>query len=69
MPTGRYTEVLEKLRPGTLTPGDIVHVDGRRLGRHDGVVGFTVGQRRGLGIAARSRFTSCGSMRVATRWW
>ena len=53
VPTGRYTEVLEKLRPGTLTPGDIVHVDGRRLGRHDGVVGFTVGQRRGLGIAAR----------------
>ena len=43
VPTGRYTEVLEKLRPGTLTPGDIVHVDGRRLGRHDGVVGFTVG--------------------------
>ena len=32
VPTGRYTEVLEKLRPGTLTPGDIVHVDGRRLG-------------------------------------
>ncbi len=53
VPTGRYTEVVEKLRPGTLTPGDIVHVDGRRLGRHDGVVGFTVGQRRGLGIAAR----------------
>ena len=52
VPTGRYTDVLEKLRPDSFTPGDIVHVDGRRLGRHQGIVGFTVGQRKGLGIAA-----------------
>ena len=38
--------------PGALKPGDIVHVDGRRLGRHDGIINYTIGQRRGLRIAA-----------------
>jgi tRNA-specific 2-thiouridylase len=45
-------DVIEKLRPGAAAPGDIVHVDGTVLGRHDGIIGFTVGQRRGLHIAA-----------------
>jgi tRNA-specific 2-thiouridylase len=53
VPQGRYTDVVEKLRPGAVKPGDIVHVDGRVLGRHDGIIRYTVGQRRGLGIAAR----------------
>jgi tRNA-specific 2-thiouridylase len=52
VPTGRYTEVIERLRPGAAEPGDIVDLDGRVLGRHDGIIHFTVGQRRGLGIAA-----------------
>ena len=47
VPTGRYARLVEKLRPGALSPGDIVHLDGRVLGRHDGVINFTVGQRRG----------------------
>lgn len=51
VPQGRYTDVVEKLRPGAADPGDIVHVDGRVLGRHDGVIHYTVGQRRGLGVA------------------
>ncbi|MGE0046963.1 MAG: tRNA 2-thiouridine(34) synthase MnmA, partial [Hyphomonadaceae bacterium] len=51
VPTGKYQSVVEKLRPGALTPGDIVHVDGRVMGRHDGIINYTVGQRRGLGIA------------------
>jgi tRNA-uridine 2-sulfurtransferase len=51
VPSGRYVSVVEKLRPGARRPGDIVHVDGRVLGRHDGVIGYTVGQRRGLGVA------------------
>jgi len=51
VPEGRYTDVVEKLRPGSRKPGEIVHVDGRVLGEHDGVLGFTVGQRRGLGLA------------------
>jgi tRNA-specific 2-thiouridylase len=52
VPTGRYTEVIERLRPGAAEPGDIVDINGRVLGRHDGIIHFTVGQRRGLGIAA-----------------
>jgi len=52
VPQGRYHEVVEKLKPDAVRPGEIVHIDGRVLGRHDGVVRYTVGQRRGLGIAA-----------------
>ena len=51
VPEGRYTAVIEKLRPEAAEPGDIVHVDGRVLGRHPGIIHFTVGQRRGLGLA------------------
>jgi tRNA-uridine 2-sulfurtransferase len=51
VPSGRYADVIEKLRPGASRPGKIVHVDGRVLGAHPGVMHYTVGQRRGLGIA------------------
>jgi tRNA-specific 2-thiouridylase len=54
VPQGRYTDVVEKLKPGAVRPGDIVHVDGSVLGRHEGVIRYTVGQRRGLGIASGS---------------
>jgi tRNA-specific 2-thiouridylase len=50
VPSGNYAAVIEKLRPGAAEPGEIVHLDGRVLGRHDGVLRYTVGQRRGLGI-------------------
>jgi tRNA-uridine 2-sulfurtransferase len=52
VPKGRYSDVVERLKPGALHPGDIVHSDGRRLGRHDGIVNYTIGQRRGLKIAS-----------------
>jgi tRNA-uridine 2-sulfurtransferase len=52
VPSGRYTQIVEKLHPGAAEPGDIVHVDGRVLGRHDGIISYTIGQRRGLGIAS-----------------
>jgi len=52
VPTGRYTEVIERLLPGAAEPGDIIDLAGRVLGRHQGIIHFTVGQRRGLGIAA-----------------
>jgi tRNA-specific 2-thiouridylase len=52
VPSGRYTEVIERLRPGAAEPGDIVDTNGNVLGRHNGIIHFTVGQRRGLGIAA-----------------
>ncbi|HEX8662700.1 MAG TPA: tRNA 2-thiouridine(34) synthase MnmA, partial [Beijerinckiaceae bacterium] len=51
VPKGRYGDVIERLKPGAARPGDIVHVDGRVLGRHDGILRYTVGQRRGLGLA------------------
>jgi tRNA-specific 2-thiouridylase len=50
VPGGDYTKVVKGLRPQAGTPGDIVHVDGRVLGQHDGVIGYTIGQRKGLGI-------------------
>jgi tRNA-specific 2-thiouridylase len=52
VPTGRYTRIIERLRPGAVEPGDIVHVEGRVLGRHGGIINYTIGQRRGLGVAA-----------------
>jgi tRNA-specific 2-thiouridylase len=52
VPTGRYTEIIERLRPGAAEAGEIVDLAGRVLGRHDGIIHFTVGQRRGLGLAA-----------------
>ena len=52
VPTGRYTDVIERLRPGAAEPGEIVDTDGRLLGRHNGIIHYTVGQRRGLGVPA-----------------
>jgi tRNA-specific 2-thiouridylase len=54
VPTGHYADVIERLRPGAAGPGDIVGIDGGVLGHHDGIIHFTVGQRRGLGIATGS---------------
>ncbi len=51
VPEGKYTTVIDRLRPHGAEPGDIVHLDGRVLGRHEGVTRYTVGQRRGLTIA------------------
>ncbi|HRJ70383.1 MAG TPA: tRNA 2-thiouridine(34) synthase MnmA [Beijerinckiaceae bacterium] len=51
VPQGRYDAIVEKLRPEAARPGDIVHLDGRVLGRHQGVHLYTIGQRRGLGLA------------------
>lgn len=50
VPNGDYARVVERIRPGKSRPGDIVHIDGRVLGKHNGVIGYTVGQRKGLGI-------------------
>ena len=50
VPRGRYAQLVERLRPEAAEAGDIVHVDGAVLGRHDGIIHFTIGQRRGLGV-------------------
>src|SRR6185437_11144118 len=52
VPTGRYTDIIGRLRPNALEPGDIVDLDGNVIGRHQGIIHFTVGQRKGLGIAS-----------------
>jgi len=52
VPEGRYSDVIERLKPGAAEPGEIVHLDGRVLGRHAGILHYTIGQRRGLGVAA-----------------
>ena len=51
VPSGHYADVIERLRPGAAVPGEIIDLEGRVIGRHDGIIHFTVGQRRGLGIA------------------
>jgi tRNA-specific 2-thiouridylase len=51
VPSGRYTDIIERLKPGAASEGDIVDLDGTVLGRHHGIIHFTVGQRKGLGIA------------------
>ncbi|WP_436638781.1 tRNA 2-thiouridine(34) synthase MnmA [Microbaculum sp. FT89] len=51
VPTGRYSQIIERLRPDAVEPGDIVHLDGRVLGRHEGIIHYTIGQRRGIGVA------------------
>ncbi len=53
VPDGDYARTIRALRPGAFVPGDIVDVRGRVLGRHKGIANFTVGQRRGLGVAAQ----------------
>jgi tRNA-specific 2-thiouridylase len=52
VPSGRYADVIERLKPGAAAPGEIVDLAGNVLGRHDGIIHFTVGQRKGLGLAA-----------------
>ena len=52
VPEGSYAGVVDALRPGAAEPGDIVDVQGNVVGRHEGLIHYTVGQRRGLGIAA-----------------
>lgn len=51
VPTGGYASVVEKYRPGALDPGEIVHRDGRVLGQHAGIINYTIGQRRGIGVS------------------
>lgn len=50
VPNGKYADLVKKLRPGAIDPGDIMHVDGRKVGSHDGIINFTIGQRRGLNV-------------------
>lgn len=52
VPDGNYAKIIEKLRPGALDPGDIVDIEGKVLGKHNGIINYTIGQRKGLGISS-----------------
>ena len=52
VPNGSYASVVSKLRPGALDAGNIIHIDGTILGRHDGIINYTIGQRKGLGVSS-----------------
>ncbi|MGF1605906.1 MAG: tRNA 2-thiouridine(34) synthase MnmA [Rhodothalassiaceae bacterium] len=54
VPNGNYAQVIEKLRPGAAEPGEIVDLAGEVVGRHDGVIHYTIGQRRGLGVGGQA---------------
>jgi tRNA-specific 2-thiouridylase len=51
VPDGKYSNIVQKMKPDAATPGDIIDSAGNILGRHDGVIHFTVGQRKGLGLS------------------
>jgi len=51
VPQGKYANVITKLKPNAALAGDIVHIDGTVLGEHPGIVHYTIGQRKGLGVA------------------
>ena len=59
VPNGNYSNIVSKLRPESLQKGIIKHVDGRELAEHDGIIGFTVGQRKGLGIGWAEPYMWC----------
>ncbi|MGQ4274837.1 tRNA 2-thiouridine(34) synthase MnmA [Terrihabitans sp. B22-R8] len=51
VPSGSYAEIVRRLQPDAAEAGDIVHIDGRILGQHKGIMHYTIGQRRGLGLS------------------
>jgi tRNA-uridine 2-sulfurtransferase len=52
VPQGKYADIINKVKPNAALSGEIVHIDGRVLGRHEGILHYTIGQRKGLGVAA-----------------
>jgi tRNA-specific 2-thiouridylase len=50
VPNGNYAQIVKKLRPESEKPGDIIDMNGQILGKHEGIIGYTIGQRKGLGI-------------------
>ncbi|MFT4718213.1 MAG: tRNA-specific 2-thiouridylase [Rickettsiales bacterium] len=53
VPDGNYAKIVEKYRPKAFKKGDIYHVDERKLGTHEGIINYTIGQRKGLGLSSK----------------
>ena len=58
VPEGKYSDLVRRLRPSSVLPGNIIHVDGTKLGRHKGIIDYTVGQRKGINIGGRKGFSN-----------
>ncbi len=58
VPNGSYARIVEKLRPEAIVPGEIVDLQGNVLGRHEGIINYTIGQRRGLGLGGNAPDTA-----------
>ena len=56
VPQGKYADIIRKMHPEAVAQGEIVHLDGRVLGTHEGIVNYTIGQRKGLGAAGRPQY-------------
>ena len=54
VPEGKYGDIVRKLRPGNIDKGNIIDVNGNILGQHNGIIDYTIGQRKGIGIGGRS---------------
>jgi tRNA-specific 2-thiouridylase len=55
VPNGNYKSVIEKLRPESYDPGNIVNLQGKILGTHDGIINFTIGQRKGIKVGGQEK--------------
>jgi len=53
VPEGKYADIVRKLRPGSIDKGDIIDIKGNILGQHNGIIDYTIGQRKGIGIGGR----------------
>ena len=69
MPSGHYADMIERLRPGAAAPGEIVDLDGRVLGRHDGIIHSPSASGAGSASRPARRSTSCGSMPAPAASW
>ncbi len=57
VPEGRYSDIVRKFSPKSVEKGNIIHVNGEILGVHDGIIDFTIGQRKGIKIGGRKNIT------------
>ena len=67
VPQGRYGDVVERLRPGAAEEGEIIDLEGRVLGTHPGIIHFTVGQRKGLGLSGNEEPVFVIALDAATK--
>jgi len=56
VPNGNYASVIQKLRPNANSPGNIKDTDGNILGKHDGIINFTIGQRKGIKLSSNEPY-------------